>query len=107
MKVLKIKDKNAFASVKRGVQHIIPVIDNNGNWIVGLEILQDPVYADLVEDLLDACELIEHEPLKVAEPAAQDTPAKQVKGEFKALMEQEKDLETAAEKYYQSKRVKG
>lgn len=105
MKVLRLKDKNDFESVKvsRGVNHIIPVYDGNGDFILPLEILKDPAYEDLVEDILDKTELVDFVPQPDFSPLVEDTPVKETKGEFKAILESAKDLEDAVQKYYESK----
>jgi hypothetical protein len=105
MKVLRLKDKADFYAVKvaRGLNHIIPVYDGNGDFILPLEILKDPAYEDLVEDILDKMELVDFVPQPDFSPLQQDTPVKEVKGEFKAILESAKDLEDAVQKYYESK----
>lgn len=105
MKVLRLKDKADFYAVKvaRGLNHIIPVYDGNGDFILPLEILKDPAYEDLAEDILDKMELVDFVPQPDFSPLQQDTPVKEVKGEFKAMLETAKDVEEAVLMYYQSK----
>ena len=103
MKVLKLKDPAKFKDIitKRGNNVILFTPDNDGNYIVGFEVLTDPVYADLVEDILDQCEVVEYNPLSFE---IDEKPIKQSKGEFATILASAKDIEEAVILYYDSKK---
>lgn len=104
MKVLRVKDKASWTSVKRGTEYIIPFVDNSGEWVISLDVLTDPAFEDLAEDILDQCDIIDFDQLTPSDDMIQeDTPIKAVKGEFKAMLETAKDVEEAVLMYYQSK----
>lgn len=100
MKVLKLKDPTTFTEllIKRGNNLIIPTIDGDGNFIVGLEILIDPVYEDLYEIIIDLSELIEHKPFDINKDVKETTP-KIKNGIFKSIYAQELDIEKAIIRY--------
>lgn len=104
MKVLKLKDPTQFKEllIKRGNHMIIPVIDGDGNYILGYEVLLDPMYSDITEKILDCCEVIEHKPLDV--DSMPDTPIEETKGEFRSVFLEAKNVEEAVELYYDSKK---
>lgn len=103
MKVLRIRDKANIDQllIKRGNNLIIPVIDEDGNRIIGLEVLRDPAYADLVEDILDLCEIIDHKPAVDPEPPRNETPPGRNGDTFQRLLVQHNnDLVAATTAYY-------
>lgn len=104
MKVLRVKDVKDFTKIltKRGNNVLLPPVDADGNFILGLELLNDPVYEDLYEDILDLCELIEHDPLILE--GLPDKPVKQKKDEFKAIRDVSPTLEDSVKAYYNSKK---
>lgn len=108
MKVLKIKDRNDFTSLKfaRGNNFIIPQPDGSGDLIIGLNVLDDPAFADLVEDILDKTELVDFVPHLDFDPSGEDTPTKEPKGDFSKIREQRKEqpIESIVEAYYESKK---
>lgn len=105
MKVLRLKDKSKVKDFlfKRGNGFICPVIDADHNYVISLNVLSDPSFEDLVEDILDMCELVEYKPFAL-DPPEQDTSVKEVKGEFREVLRESKDLEEAIGKYYNSKK---
>jgi hypothetical protein len=64
MQVLKIKNKGQAQQLvhKRGANLVVPVHDANGDLVIPVEVTQDPVFADLFQNMLDKCELIEYIP---------------------------------------------
>lgn len=103
MKVLRVKDKSKWKSIKRGLDVIIPGIDNKGEWVIPFTVLDDPTYQDLVEEILDQCDVIEYEPLIAPDDAIIETSIKQPKGDFSRI-KQGKSIEEAVEEYYNSKK---
>lgn len=105
-KVLKVKDKSQWVNIARGTNHIIPFVDNNGNWVISMDVLVDENYLDLAEDILDKCEVIEFEQLTPPDEYVEDTPIKEPKGDFSKIREQRKEqpIESIVEAYYESKK---
>lgn len=91
MKVLKLKDPATFKDLitKRGNNVIVFVPDADGNYVNNLDILNDPAYSDLVEVILDSCEVIEYNPLDF--DVLEEKPIIQEKGEFIVKLEEAKE----------------
>jgi hypothetical protein len=104
MKVLKLKDPTKFKKLltKRQNNMIIPFPDIDGNYIVPLDVLVDPNYEDIVEDILDLCEIFDFSPL--IPEVVLDKSLKPKKGEFESILTGANSLEEAVILYYDNKK---